>query len=303
MTPILRRVAAPLRVAVRGRDGVGRTTVAAALTASGVELSAGAADIDVVVIAEALKPEDRALIGKDRPTVLMLNKADLTGFGRGGPLASAHRLAAECRALTGVPTVPMVGLLAVAELDDELVAALRTLVGMPADLTSTDAFVECPHPLPREVRRRLLDTLDRFGVAHAVLAVGSGTTSRALTDHLRRLSLVDGAVRHLDAAGAPIRYRRVQTALAQLRTLAAQSADDRLADFLSADATVLAVMSAAVDVVEAAGVHVDRGDDATAHLRRAVHWTRYGRGPVDALHRHCAADISRGSLRLLGRAT
>jgi hypothetical protein len=80
-----------------------------------------------------------------------------------------------------------------------------------------------------------------------------------------------------------------------------QSGDDPLGEFLSTDETVLAVMGAAVDVVEAAGVAVDRGDDAASHLRRAVHWRRYSRGPVDAVHRSCGADISRGSLRLLGQ--
>ncbi|TFV55703.1 hypothetical protein E4P42_21655 [Mycobacterium sp. PS03-16] len=60
-----------------------------------------------------------------------------------------------------------------------------------------------------------------------------------------------------------------------------------------------AAMSAAVDVVQAAGLTVDRGDDPAAHLRRAVRWRHYGRGPVNALHRACAADITRGSLRLL----
>ena len=157
----------------------------------------------------------------------------------------------------------------------------------------------CPHRLPGEVRRRLLDTLDRYGVANAVLAVGSEGGTNALVARLRRLSLVDRVVEHLDAAGAPIRYRRVQAAIAELRMLAAQLNDDRLADFLSADTTVLATMSAAVDVVEAAGVRVDRSDEPAAHLRRAVHWKRYGCGPVGALHRSCAADISRGSLRLL----
>jgi hypothetical protein len=43
---------------------------------------------------------------------------------------------------------------------------------------------------------------------------------------------------------------------------------------------------------------VDRGDTAAAHLRRAVHWQRYRRGPVAATHRACGADIVRGSLRL-----
>ena len=36
LTPISRRIAGPLRVAVRGRDGVGRGTVAAALAGAGV---------------------------------------------------------------------------------------------------------------------------------------------------------------------------------------------------------------------------------------------------------------------------
>jgi hypothetical protein len=302
LTPIIRHVAAPLRVAVRGRDGVGRGTVAAALAAAGVTVTpdVGAADVQVVVIAETLKPEDRAMLRVDPPTLMVLNKADLTGFVAGGPLALAHRRAADYRALTGVPTVPMVALLATADLDGELISALHTLVRQPADLTSTDAFVQSEHPLSQEVRRRLLGTLDRFGTAHAVVAIGDRTAA-ALPTLLRRLSQVDRVVAQLDATGAPVRYRRVRAAVAELQALATQSGDARLTEFLSTDETVLAVMSAAVDVVEADGIVVDRGDDAASHLRRAVHWRRYSRGPVDALHRSCGADICRGSLRLLGQ--
>jgi hypothetical protein len=301
LTPIIRRIAAPLRVAVRGRDGVGRATVASALSASGVVLTPdeSAADINVVVIAEALKPEDRV---STKPSLIVLNKADLTEFGAGGPLALAHRRAAHYRALTGVPVVPMIGLLATAELDEELIGALSTLVREPADLTSTDAFVDSEHVLTQQVRRRLLDTLDRFGIAHAVLAIGDGADAAEVHARLRRLSLVDRVAAHLEAAGAPLRYRRVRSVIAELQALAAQSGDDRLSGLLAADDTVLAVMAAAVEVVEAEGVRVDRGDDPAAHLRRAVHWRRYGRGPVDDLHRSCAADICRGSLRLLGRS-
>ena len=54
-----------------------------------------------------------------------------------------------------------------------------------------------------------------------------------------------------------------------------------------------------VGVVEAEGMTVDRGDEPAAHARRALHWSRYARGPVNALHRCCAVDITRGSLRLL----
>jgi hypothetical protein len=307
MTPIISRIVAPLRVAVLGRDGVGRGTVSAALARADVTVTSDAttADVHVLVIAEALKPEDRGqLAAADRPIVTLLNKADLAGFGDGGPLARAHRRAADCRALTAVPTVPMVALLAVAELDDELVSALRVVVTEPADLTSTDAFVYTGHLVRPELRRRLLAALDRFGIVRAVLALGEGADATKVSEVLRRASQIDRVVEHVvehnEAAGAPVRYRRVRSALTELNSLAVQSGDERLPEFQSTDETVLAVMAAAVDVVEAAGAVVDRGDDTAAHLRRAVHWRRYSRGPVDAL-RSCGADIARGSLRLLGR--
>jgi hypothetical protein len=300
LTRLVRRLRAPIRVAVRGRAGVGRRTVAAALATADVAVVESAADVTVVVIAETLKPEDRAMLdGLDGPAVVVLNKADVTGFGAGGPMALAHRRAADCRALTGVPTVPMVALLADVSLADESIGVLRTLAHTTADLSSADAFVAGRHPLSPAVRERLIATLDRFGVAHAVLALSDGLDPAALPAHLRRLSQVDRVVEHVHAAAAPLRYRRLRGAITQLRSLATESA--RLADFLRTDDTVLAVMTAAVEVVEGAGAQVDRGQDAAAHLRRAVHWRRYGRGPVDPLHRACAADITRGSLRLLGR--
>ncbi|MDT5119114.1 MAG: hypothetical protein QOE30_4853, partial [Mycobacterium sp.] len=58
------KAAAPLRVAVRGRRGVGRSTVARALVqtaaASGITVmpSAGEAEVVVQVIVEVVKPED-----------------------------------------------------------------------------------------------------------------------------------------------------------------------------------------------------------------------------------------------------
>jgi len=186
-------------------------------------------------------------------------------------------------------------------LNDELMAALRMLVTAPADLTSVDAFVASAHPLAAVVRRRLVDTLDRFGIAHAVLAIGGGADTAAVQALLRRLSHVDAVVAQLNAAAAPVRYRRVCAAITELRTLATRSTGRQIADFLASDATVLAVMGAAVDVVEADGMRVDRADDPAAHRRRAVYWRRYGAGPVGAMHRSCAADICRGSLVLYGR--
>ena len=74
-----------------------------------------------------------------------------------------------------------------------------------------------------------------------------------------------------------------------------------MTDFLSADDTVIAVMAAAVDVIEASGVAVKPGDDPVTHLHRALYWRRYASAPLDSVRRSCAADISRGSLRLLRR--
>ena len=302
LSPIIARLRRPIGVAVAGRAGVGRGTVAAALREHGVAVAAdsAAADVQVVVIAEALKPEERAMAATDRPTLIVLNKADLTGSRSGGALPNAHRTAADVQRRTGTPTVAMVGLLAATTaVDDDLVDALRTLVNTAADLRSVDAFTSGDHPVGREVRTRLLERLDRFGIAHAVLALARGADPATLPTLLQRVSNVDAVLARLDAAAAPVRYRRLRAALGEMHSLAVQLDDGDLLGLLNSDAAVLATMTAAVDVVEADGIRVDPGDDPDAHRRRATRWRRYSRGPVDALHRRCGADITRGSLRLL----
>ena len=89
------------------------------------------------------------------------------------------------------------------------------------------------------------------------LRCSRGADTASLPALLRRLSQVDRVVAQLTATGAAVRYRRVRSALAELRALAVQSGDERLTEFLSADDTVIAVMAAAVDVIEATGVDVD----------------------------------------------
>ncbi|MDT5362776.1 MAG: hypothetical protein QOC69_4538 [Mycobacterium sp.] len=299
---IIARLTRRVGVAVVGRAGVGRDTVAAALRDHGVAVTAdtAAADVQVLVIAEALKPEERAMAATDRPTLIVLNKADLTGSRSGGALPNAHRTAADVQRRTGTPTVAMVGLLGkTTALDDDLVDALRSLVHTAADLRSVDAFTSGDHPVGREIRTRLLERLDRFGIAHAVLALARGADPATLPTLLQRLSNVDAVLARLDASSAPVRYRRLRAALAEMHSLAVQLDDQALLGLLNSDAAVLATMTAAVDVVEADGIRVDPGDDPDAHRRRAAQWRRYSRGPVDALHRRCGADITRGSLRLL----
>ena len=282
------RLAAPLRVAVSGRRGVGRSTVARALARVGVTVTTSAeADVDVYVLTEVVKPEDRDAIGAaNRPVVAVLNKADLVvttdpGVHPHGPTAAARTRCARLSARTGLPIQPVVGLLAVATLDDTLWAGLQVLAGRPAGLPSAP---------------ELLDTLDVFGAEQAVAAIRRGSTRDQTRAMLHRLSCIDEVVGAIESAGTQVHYRRVLDAVAELETLAVS--DRRIAEFLTCDDTVVARMADAVGVVEAAGLNVDRCDTAAAYLRRAVGWQRYNRGPVAGLHRACGVDIVRGSLRL-----
>ena len=89
LAALARRVGAPATVAVHGRHGVGVSTVTEVLTAAGVRVrdaDIADADIDVRVVAEVVKPEDLAALRTGRPTLTVLNKADLAGFGAGGPV-------------------------------------------------------------------------------------------------------------------------------------------------------------------------------------------------------------------------
>lgn len=288
------RHAAPLRVAVSGRRGVGRSTLAHALARAGDSITVTTspdADVQVYVVAEVIKPEDRAVIATSgRPVVTVLNKADLiatTEPGRhpDGPTSAARTRCAQLSARTGLQVEPVVGLLAVAAvddvLDDAMWVALQLLAGRPGE---------------RPVTAGLLDTLGVFGVRQALAAIRRGATRDQTRAILRQLSCIDDAVDNIESLGAQVRYRRVLDAVAELQTLAVT--DRRVGEFLSRDKTVVARMAAAVDVVEAAGMNVDRCDSAAAYLRRAVGWQRYSRGPVTDLHRACGADMVRGSLRL-----
>jgi hypothetical protein len=286
---------------VSGRAGVGRDTVAHALSCAGTLRGTitptprqADADLHVHVLAEVVKPEDRALIGATaRPVLTVLTKADLiaatkTGRHRLGPTSAARNRCLQLSARTGIAMTPLVGILAVAtldnQLDDALWAGLRALAG--------------GDPVAAPVRRRLVDVLGVFGIAQATAAVRRGCTRAETTTLLRRLSCIDEVVDAIEALGTPVHYQRLLDAVADLETLAVT--DPRVSEFLARDDTVVARMMAAVDAVEAAGSTVDRGDTADAHLRRAV--DRRRAQPVAGLRGACTADIVRGSLRLWAKA-
>jgi hypothetical protein len=295
LTAIAQRAAAPLRVAVRGRRGVGCSLVTRALNHAGIVPDEP--DVVVYVIAEVVKPEDsravQALVAARCPVLVVLNKADVAGFAGGGPMALARARCKHFSALLGVSVEPMSGLLAVAAqghvLDDASWAALRML--------ALDASVGS---VPADVRLRLLDTLGPFGVAVAVAAVRRGKTAAQVRTLLRLVSGVGAVLDQVAAVGAEVRYRRVLDAVAELEALAV--ADGEIGDFLARDDTVLARMAAAVDLAQSAGLQVGSCRDPAGCLSRAARWQSYSRGQASAVHRACGADIARGSLRLWSRA-
>jgi hypothetical protein len=272
LTAIAQRAAAPLRVAVQGRRGVGCSVVARAL--HGIDAGDTDPDVVVYVIAEVVKPEDvQAVQAEQRPVLAVLNKADVTGFGGDGPMALAGARCGHFSALLGVPVQPMTGLLAVAAQEDA----------------------------PRA-------TLGPFGAAVAAAAVRQGKTSAQVRALLRRISGVEAVLDQVAAVGAEVRYRRVLDAVAELEALAVSKAvskavsDGEIAWFLALDDTVIARMAAAVDLAECAGLQVEPCRDAAGYLSRALRWQRYGREQAGSVHRACGADIVRGSLRLWSRA-
>jgi hypothetical protein len=324
------RVAAPLGVLVQGRPAVGCRTVAHALDRAGgragmrVAASTDAdlianldADLVLYVTTEVVKPEDIQAIQAiaPRPVLAVLNKADLLGFAGDGPVAVANSRCAHFSALIGVPVQPMIGLLAVAALDDpgecldeDLWTALRVLAAHPGGAASLegchDGFLAADSPVPTEVRQRLLDTLDLFGTALGVAAVKRGRTAAQVRALLRRVSCVDAVVDKIAALGAEVRYRRILKAVAELEAMAV--ADEEISEFLRRDDTVLARMASAVAVAEAAGLEVGPCDDPADHLAQALRWQRYsvgGSGLAGDIHRACGADIARGSLRLWAAAS
>ncbi|OBK14857.1 hypothetical protein [Mycobacterium asiaticum] len=305
---VAERMAAPLRVAVRGRPGVGRRTVAAALDRVGgpagltvaTEPPAQGAELQVYVIAEVAKPED----ADAGATLGVLNKADLGGFARGdNPITAAGARCVDFAELVGAPMLPMSGLLAVAAFegfDATSWAALRELAADPGGLASLDGgfdgFLTAQFAVPVRERQRLLRVLDLFGLALAVAAVRRGAGPGGVRAILRRVSGVDAIVQRLVVAGAQQRYRRVLDAIAELEVLAI--GDARIGAFLSSDDTAAARMAAAIDLAQAQELELG----PTAPLQRAVHWQRYRRTAAVDLHRACAAEITRGSLRLWSRA-
>ncbi|WP_082957275.1 hypothetical protein [Mycolicibacter heraklionensis] len=280
-------IAAPLQVAVRGRRGVGRRTVAAALAAAGVLVAeqpavSEIADLSVHVVAEVIKPEDTAALHAARrhPVLVVLNKADLRG----------HVGVLEVAGVTRGPVEPMSALFALAALgsglDEALWEALGRVAARPADLRCAEQFVSRPHPVSRQTRERLCATVDLSGVAALLDLAESGGTVAQARARMRQLSGVDHVVARLKMMGGAVYHRRMSEAVIRLEAMAV--GDSRIDEFLNRDATIAARLTAAAAAIDIPNEPM---------LARARRWQAHRSAPVNAAQRSCSADIARGSLR------
>jgi len=120
-----------------------------------------------------------------------------------------------------------------------------------------------------------------------------------LTDDVPGLAHVVAGPEPDDAAG---RYRSMCAVLSEIAWAANELDDDRVHRWLASDAMAALRTAAATAALTADGLVVEAAMDPDAQLRRALHWRRHGRRTTTDLHRRCAADLTRGSLRLLARA-
>ncbi|MCP2194048.1 hypothetical protein LX14_001738 [Williamsia deligens] len=187
----------PLRVAVRGRPGTGRDTLARALR-------------DQLAVAPIVPGDDledadvwcHALVGWPRSedldelrrlpldrTVVVLAKADTLGGWD-----EAIERAQECAARIGMPVTPVMSLLACVDLSDDEVAFLHEMVATGETVPSMAATFVVGESDERMMRTRLLRRLDQYGLLTAcdeiadALAVGRRCATAQLNALLARES-------------------------------------------------------------------------------------------------------------------
>lgn len=223
----------PLTVAVTGRRGTGRDTMARALRqrlqvgalGPGEDLDAvDDADLWVHIIVSAPRPADHAILA-DLPadrTIIVLGKADTYP----DPQAAAAA-AADAAHHLGRPVLAVSALLACADVTESEWTFLCDLAdtGRPMPSMSGQFLIGDPGSHERAIRLGLLRRLDRFGIDTALELLAAGAPNRpdeaALTTTLHRLSGID-AVRTLIAERVEaVRHWRVRHVRERLDDLAA----------------------------------------------------------------------------------
>lgn len=207
------------RVRVLGRDGVGKTVLAAALAACSIATTEDADGADAVLycFAGGLRATDRAAIealdtGPAGPPVVAWTKADAAGSWR-----AADEYAARLGEVLGRPVTAVMALLAGVDPDD--LPAVRRLA--ESSLALPESAIAAAEALGEDA-----PLLRRFGGYGLACALGALREDPSMPDEvllasLRELSGVDALLPPLAAAVEGFEARREASFGGALRTLAA----------------------------------------------------------------------------------
>ncbi|SEC35636.1 hypothetical protein [Rhodococcus koreensis] len=196
---------APVRVQTAGRAGVGRSTVAAALTAGGIDGAVveesdavdvpGApdpvldGDVVVYVLVEAVRDADRDAVRNLDPAqaLFVLNKADTVGASRvpADAWATATARVAECSDEGGLPALPLIGTLATAGTSSESgIGAVSAAVADRVARVRAHRGEILLNTLRSQAARSLAsrDVLERYLAGDHAVALGAAAARLHLAD-------------------------------------------------------------------------------------------------------------------------
>nr|KOY49980.1 hypothetical protein ISGA_06820 [Gordonia sp. NB41Y] len=231
-----------LTIAVVGRPGVGRDTMARAVRSrlSVAALGPGEdasvlldADLWLYVLTGVPRADDHRLLEelpRDR-TIVVLGKADTHGDPE-----TAAAVASAAAGMTGVPVNPVSGLLACADVTDDEWGFLTGLAESGESMPSMAGqfLVGPPGSRERLLRHRLLRRLDRFGVDIALTCLADGTVAdvASLNTILRAISGIDALPSRIAGCVAAVRRERERDVRADLERRAAEGAERDIAERL-----------------------------------------------------------------------
>ena len=217
----------PLRVAVVGRFGTGRDTVARALRQSydvspiGPGDDADDADAWLHVLSGWPRPDDVATIADldPRRSLVVLGKADSLGSW-----PAARDRAAQCTASLGRAVVPVMPLLAVPDLRMDDIDFMAAMAAAGEQVPPMQAeFLDAGGPHQRLQRLSLLRRLDAYGIASALaLLRGGPLTAEELAARLHQRSGLDALADPLTEFASLAEHRRVRRVVDELEIIAAQ---------------------------------------------------------------------------------
>gem|GEM_PF-3326175 len=229
----------PLRVAVTGRFGTGRDTLAGALrrrfdvSPIGPGDNPKDADARLHLLAGWPRADDvAALAGSDpRSVLVLLGKADSLGSW-----PAARTRAGECAQELGRPVIPVMPLLVVADLGEEEIDLLSAMATAGEHVPPMQAtFLDAGGPGQRLQRIALLRRLDAYGIAAAIAVLRQARCSAAeISELLTQRSGLDALTEPLRAFAAAAPAVRLARVAAELEILAAQGVlRDEIEDLLS----------------------------------------------------------------------